>query len=102
VHRGPLPGLHQGNLLLLARRRLGGVGVGPGRAMLEYLWGHRFGSVHHPKWCESRVRDSIVFSAHTSLGSYITHLDLLSSSNLFLIALKILPFARTTTPLDCE
>jgi hypothetical protein len=45
--------------------------------------------------------DSIVFSAHMTSGSWSAHLPFLSSSSLFLMALKILPLARSTTPLDC-
>jgi hypothetical protein len=45
--------------------------------------------------------DSVVFSAHTTLGSWSAHLPFLSSSSLLLIALKILPLARSTTLLDC-
>lgn len=45
-------------------------------------------------------RDSVVFSAHTALGSYFAHLPFLSSSSLFLIAMKILPFACSMTLLD--
>jgi hypothetical protein len=45
--------------------------------------------------------DSVVFSAHMTSGSWSTHLPFLSSSSLFLIALKILLLERSTTPLDC-
>ena len=45
--------------------------------------------------------DSVVFNAHMTLGSWSAHLPFLSSRSLFLIALKILPLARSTTPLDC-
>jgi pyridoxal/pyridoxine/pyridoxamine kinase len=38
--------------------------------------------------------DYVVFSAHTTLGSWTAHLPFLSSSSLFLIALKILPLVR--------
>jgi hypothetical protein len=47
------------------------------------------------------AQDSVVFNAHMPLGSWSTHLPFLSSSSLFLMALKILPLARSTTPLDC-
>jgi hypothetical protein len=46
------------------------------------------------------VWDSVVFSAHTASGSYSVHLPFLSSSNLFLIVVKILPFVCSMTPLD--
>jgi hypothetical protein len=45
--------------------------------------------------------DSVVFSAHMTSGSWSTHLPFFLSSSLFLMALKILPLARSTTPLDC-
>jgi hypothetical protein len=45
--------------------------------------------------------DSIVFSAHMTSGSWSAHLPFLSSSSLLLMALNILPLARSTTPLDC-
>jgi hypothetical protein len=44
---------------------------------------------------------SVVFNAHMTSGSWSAHLPFLSSSSLFLMALKILPLARSTTPLDC-
>jgi hypothetical protein len=44
--------------------------------------------------------DSIVFSAHMTLGSWSAHLPFLSSSSLFLMALKILTLTRSTTSLD--
>jgi hypothetical protein len=45
--------------------------------------------------------DSIVFSAHMTSGSWSAHLPFLSSSSLFLMVLKILLLAHSTTPLDC-
>jgi hypothetical protein len=45
--------------------------------------------------------DSVVFNAHMTSGSWSVHLPFLSSSSLFLMALKILPLARSTTLLDC-
>jgi hypothetical protein len=47
------------------------------------------------------ARHSIVFRAHTTLGSWSAHLPFLSSRILFLMAVKILSLARSTTPLDC-
>jgi hypothetical protein len=44
---------------------------------------------------------SIVFSAHMTSGNWSAHLPFLSSRSLFLMALKILPLARSMTPLDC-
>jgi hypothetical protein len=44
---------------------------------------------------------SVVFSAHMTLGNWSAHLPFLSSKSLFLMALKILSLARSTTPLDC-
>jgi hypothetical protein len=44
--------------------------------------------------------DSVVFSAHMTSGSWSAHFPFLSSSSLFLMALKILQLARSTTPLD--
>jgi hypothetical protein len=44
---------------------------------------------------------SVVFKAHTTSGNWSTHLPFLSSSSLFLMALKILPLARSMTQLDC-
>jgi hypothetical protein len=46
--------------------------------------------------------DSIVFSAHSTSGNWSAHLPFLSSSSLFLIALKILSLAHSTTLLDCK
>jgi hypothetical protein len=43
----------------------------------------------------------VVFRAQTTSGSWSAHLPFLSSSSLFLMAVKILPLARSTTPLDC-
>jgi hypothetical protein len=45
--------------------------------------------------------DYVVFSAHMTSGSWSAHLPFLSSSSLFLIALKILLLAWSTTLLDC-
>jgi hypothetical protein len=45
--------------------------------------------------------DFVVFNAHMTSGSWSAHLPFLSSSSLFLMALKILPLARSTTQLDC-
>jgi hypothetical protein len=47
------------------------------------------------------TRHSVVFSAQTALGSRSAHLPFLSSRSIFLMAVKILPLARSTTPLDC-
>jgi hypothetical protein len=47
------------------------------------------------------ARHSVVFRTHTTSGSWSAHLPFLSSRRLFLIAVKILPLARSTTPLDC-
>jgi hypothetical protein len=47
------------------------------------------------------ARHYVVFNAHMTSGSWSAHLPFLSSRSLFLIALKILPLARSTTPLDC-
>jgi hypothetical protein len=44
---------------------------------------------------------SVVFSAQTASGNRSAHLPFLSSRSIFLTAVKILPFARSTTPLDC-
>jgi hypothetical protein len=44
---------------------------------------------------------SVVFSAQTASGNKSAHLPFFSSRSIFLIAVKILPFARSTTPLDC-
>jgi hypothetical protein len=46
------------------------------------------------------ARHSVVFSAHMTSGSWSAHLPFLSSRSLFLMALKILPLARSITPLD--
>jgi hypothetical protein len=46
-------------------------------------------------------RHLVVFRAQTTSGSWLAHLPFLSSRSLFLIAVKILPLARSTTPLDC-
>jgi hypothetical protein len=46
-------------------------------------------------------RDSIVLSAQMTSGSCLAHLPFLSSKSLFFMALKILPLARSSTPLDC-
>jgi hypothetical protein len=45
--------------------------------------------------------DYVVFSTQLTSGSWSTHLPFLSSRSLFFMALKILPLARSTTPLDC-
>jgi hypothetical protein len=47
------------------------------------------------------AQHSVVFRAQTTSGSWSAHLPFLSSRSLFLIAVKILPLARSTTPLDC-
>jgi hypothetical protein len=47
------------------------------------------------------ARHSVVFSAQTASGSRSAHLPFLSSRSIFLIAVKILSLARSTTPLDC-
>jgi hypothetical protein len=44
---------------------------------------------------------SVVFSAQTASGSRSAHLLFLSSRSIFLIAVKILSLARSTTSLDC-
>jgi hypothetical protein len=53
------------------------------------------------KGVNSVARHSVVFRAHTTLGNWLVHLPFLSSRSLFLMAVKILPLARSTTPLDC-
>jgi hypothetical protein len=45
--------------------------------------------------------ESVVFNAHMTSGSWSAHLPFLSSRSLFLIALKNLSLAHSTTPLDC-
>jgi hypothetical protein len=47
------------------------------------------------------ARHSVIFSAHMTSGNWSSHLPFLSSRSLYLMALKILPLARSTTPLDC-
>jgi hypothetical protein len=47
------------------------------------------------------ARHSVVFSAQTTSGSWSAHLPFFSSRSLFLMAVKILSLARSTTPLDC-
>jgi hypothetical protein len=47
------------------------------------------------------ARHSIVFSAQTASGSRSAHLPFLSSRSIFLMAVKILSLARSTTSLDC-
>jgi hypothetical protein len=47
------------------------------------------------------ARHSVVFRAQTNSGSWSAHLPFLSSRSLSLMAVKILPLARSTTPLDC-
>jgi hypothetical protein len=47
------------------------------------------------------ARHSVVFSAQTASGSRSAHLPFLSSRSIFLITVKILSLARSTTPLDC-
>jgi hypothetical protein len=47
------------------------------------------------------ARHSVVFSAQITSGSWLTHLPFLSSRSLFLMAVNILPLARSTTSLDC-
>jgi hypothetical protein len=47
------------------------------------------------------VRHSVVLSAQTTSGSWSAHLPFLSSRSLFLMVVKILPLAPSTTPLDC-
>jgi hypothetical protein len=49
----------------------------------------------------SVARHSVVFRAHTTSGSWSDHLPFLSSRSLFLMAVKILLLARSTTSLDC-
>jgi hypothetical protein len=53
------------------------------------------------KGVNSVARNSVVFRAQTTSGSWSAHLPFLSSRSVFLIAVKILPLARSTTPLDC-
>jgi hypothetical protein len=43
---------------------------------------------------------SVVFSTQTTSGNRSGHLPFLSSRSIFLAAVKILPLARSTTPLD--
>jgi hypothetical protein len=47
------------------------------------------------------ARHSVVFSDQTTSGSWSSHLPFLSSRSLFLMAVKILPLARSTALLDC-
>jgi hypothetical protein len=47
------------------------------------------------------TRHSVVFSAQTASGSRSAHLPFLSSRSIFLMVVKILPLARSMTPLDC-
>jgi hypothetical protein len=47
------------------------------------------------------ARHSVMFRAQTTSGSWSAHLPFLSSRSLFLIAVKTLPLARSTTPLEC-
>jgi hypothetical protein len=47
------------------------------------------------------ARHFVMFRAHTTSGSWSAHLPFLSSKSLFLMAVKILSLARSTTPLDC-
>jgi hypothetical protein len=47
------------------------------------------------------ARDSVVFSALCTSGNWSAHLPFLSSRSLFLIAVKIFPFVRSTILLDC-
>jgi hypothetical protein len=47
------------------------------------------------------ARHLVVFSAQTASGSRSAHLPFLSSRSIFLIAVKILPLARSMTSLDC-
>jgi hypothetical protein len=44
----------------------------------------------------------VVFRAQSTSGSWSAHLPFLLLRSLFLIAVKILPLARSTTPLDCR
>jgi hypothetical protein len=44
--------------------------------------------------------DSIVFSPQSTSSNWSAHLPFLSLSSLFLMAVKIFPFVRSTTPLD--
>jgi hypothetical protein len=53
------------------------------------------------KGVNSVARHSVVFRAQTTLGSWSAHLPFLSSRSLFLMAVKILSLARSTTLLDC-
>jgi hypothetical protein len=43
----------------------------------------------------------VVFSTQTASGNRSAHLPFLSSRSIFLTAVKILPFVRSTTLLDC-
>jgi hypothetical protein len=47
------------------------------------------------------AQHSVVFKAQTTSGSWSAHLPFWSSRSLFLMAVKILPLARSTTLLDC-
>jgi hypothetical protein len=47
------------------------------------------------------ARHSVMFRAHTTSDNWSAHLPFLSSRSLFLMAIKILPLARSTTLLDC-
>jgi hypothetical protein len=44
---------------------------------------------------------SVVISAQTASGNRLAHLPFLSSTSIFLTAVKILPLARSMTLLDC-
>jgi hypothetical protein len=48
------------------------------------------------------TQHSFVFRAQTTSSSWSAHLPFLSSRSLFLIAVKILSLAHSTTLLDCE
>jgi hypothetical protein len=52
------------------------------------------------KGVNSVALHSVVFSAQTTSGNRSGHLPFLSSRSIFLTAVKILPLARSTTPLD--
>jgi hypothetical protein len=60
-----------------------------------------FDSYSRRKGVNPVARHSVVFSAQTASGSRLAHLTFLSSSSIFLMAVKILLLARSTTPLDC-
>jgi hypothetical protein len=85
----------------------GFVDVGDGRCacsrgpVLYVLRGHASDPYSSRNGVNPVARHSVVLSAQTTSRSWSAHLPLLSSRSLFLMAVKILPLARSTTLLDC-